>query len=300
MIGRMAIPAFLAFLLFAELCLAEANTKEACTGPTIRSPLCKKGVRGDSLPAPANILEANPRPSVAKRGGHSRVSPMAGLSLAEIRRLDKLTQSGDFSVLTVESPSQRRILQRPSRAIDPASPGLDRLIDYLEKTARQQGGLGMAAVQVGIPVKLVLVRRRDAEGSERFQAFINPKIIRRSASRLASWENCLSVPWGYRFTYRPAQISFRHQTAMGQTQIETLKGEEAVIFQQETDHLNGLLLSHRHSRKWFVPPDEIDTLARSIWRQCQTISKRQCDKIMQTSWKRRALSAVPPRFPNSH
>lgn len=201
-------------------------------------------------------------------------------------------QTGDLSVLSVESASQKRLLENPSRFIAPSSPDLDRLVVHMEQTVRHLDGMGIAAVQVGIPVRLILVRRRDGDGGERFQAFLNPKIIGRSSTRLASWENCLSVPWGYRYTYRPAQITLRFQTANAKTQIEILKGEEAVVLQQEIDHLNGLLLSHHHARSWFIPDTEIKRVASALWHECQTLSKSQCDQRMKASWQARAIRSV--------
>jgi peptide deformylase len=64
-----------------------------------------------------------------------------------------------------------------------------RLITYLETTARQHGGLGIAAVQVGIPVRLVLLRRRHGQGGDHFQPFFNPHISYQSRRQIASWEN---------------------------------------------------------------------------------------------------------------
>lgn len=215
-----------------------------------------------------------------------------GLNPAERLRLDRLERSGEFSVLSVDTPRDKRILERPSRPVAPSAPGLDRLIAHLEKTVRHLGGMGIAAVQVGIPIRLCLVRRRD--GGERFQAFINPKIIRRSASRLASWENCLSVPWGYRYTYRPARIRVRFQTLQGETVTDTLIGEEAVIFQHETAHFDGRLLSHDYSEKWFIPPDEIEGFARQIGRECLGLGKIQCDAKMKQAWNSRAANSSPP------
>jgi peptide deformylase len=213
------------------------------------------------------------------------------LTSSERMRLERRIKVGDLSVLSVESGSQKRLLEKPSRFIAPSSPDLQRLILHLEQTVRHQGGMGIAAVQIGIPVRLILVRRRDGEGGERFQAFLNPKIIGRSSTRLASWENCLSVPWGYRFTYRPAQITLRFQAAKAKTQVEILKGEEAVVLQQEIDHLNGLLLSHGHSRSWFIPDAEIKRIASALWQECQTLSKTQCDQRMRASWQTRAIKS---------
>lgn len=215
-----------------------------------------------------------------------------GLTTTERLRLDKRIQTGDLSVLSIESASQKRLLENPSRFIAPSSPDLNKLIAHMEQTVRHQGGMGIAAVQVGVSVRLILVRCRDGDGGERFQAFLNPKIIGQSSTRLASWENCLSVPWGYRYTYRPAQITLRFQTANAKTQIEILKGEEAVVLQQEIDHLNGLLLSHRHSRSWFIPDTEIKRIASTLLRECQTLSKTQCDQRMKSSWQARAIKSV--------
>ncbi|MFM8332496.1 MAG: peptide deformylase, partial [Candidatus Methylumidiphilus sp.] len=216
-----------------------------------------------------------------------------GLTLAELHRLEWREQAQDFSVLTVDAPSQARALRQPSRPIDPASPGIDRLITHLERTARQHGGLGIAAVQIGIPVRLALLRRA---GAEHFQAFANPAITAYSENHLASWENCLSVPWGYRYTERAAQITVSHQSKTGATLIETLKGEEAVVFQQEIDHLDGHLLDEEYGKEWFIPAAEMDTFARDIWRQCQKLEPAQCDELMRTRWEaHRAGQASTPQ-----
>lgn len=211
------------------------------------------------------------------------------LTSAEWRRLQILEQNQRFAVLNIESPADKVLLETPSRPVDPDSPGIGRLIRHLEKTARHLGGAGIAAVQIGIPVKLVLLRRRDSDG-EHFQAFLNPRIVQSSINTIASWEHCLSVPWGYRFTSRPVQITVDFQNTVGQSLDATLLGDEAVVFQQEADHLNGLLLSSDHTREWFVPSEEMSRFARGIWRQCQNLTQQQCDSLMEKGWRARAES----------
>ena len=212
------------------------------------------------------------------------------LTPEEVRRLSALEQAKQTaSILSIESPAEKTLLETPSRPVDPASPGIDKLIAQMEKTARLQGGSGIAAVQVGIPVRLVLLRRRDGDGGERFQPFINPAIVQRSGKQMSSWEYCLSVPWGYRYTRRPAQITVRYQTATGKTTAETLNSDEAVVFQQEIDHLDGWLLSGQYPREWFVPSREMDAFARGIGRQCSSVSRQRCDELMESAWIARGL-----------
>jgi peptide deformylase len=155
--------------------------------------------------------------------------------------------------------------------------------------------MGIAAVQIGIPVRLVLLRRRHGETGDLFQPFFNPHISHQSRRQIASWENCLSVPWGYRFTLRPERIRIRYQSDTGITQRETLYGEEAVVFQQETDHLDGKLLNHHYSKAWFIPNNEIEEFARDSSRQCQNLFRQQCNRQMKSLWKSRAKSEAKPR-----
>jgi len=212
------------------------------------------------------------------------------LTPGELRKLEALAQTKQTAVLTVELPGEHALLETPSRFINPDSPGIDKLIAQMEKTARQQGGAGIAAVQLGIPVRLVLLKRKDEDGSERFQPFVNPAIVQRSVKRLSSWEYCLSVPWGYRYTGRPAQISVDYQTVAGKPASITLSGGEAVVFQQEIDHLDGILLSGAYSKAWFIPPQEMDAFAHGIWRQCLNVSQARCDELMAAAWAARATS----------
>ena len=147
--------------------------------------------------------------------------------------------------------------------------------------------MGIAAIQAGIPVRVVLLRRANNNEEGRFQPLINPSIVHVSAKRIASWEYCLSVPWGYRFTYRHAEVTVKFQTPKGEDVIETLQGDDAVVLQHEIDHLDGILLSSDRPKPWFIPADKINTFAREIWRQCQSITKEQCDDLMKSRWEER-------------
>lgn len=204
-----------------------------------------------------------------------------GLTAAERRQLARRERAGDFSVLSVDSPADAPPLHHASRPVDPAA-DLAALIADLQRTTRQQHGAGLAAVQIGIPLRVVVLRQGH---SDDFQTFLNPALVRASADTLASWENCLSVPWGYRYTERASRIEISHQNPAGETLRQTLIGEDAVVMQQELDHLDGRLLSDDQSPNGFVPPQAMYTFTRDINRQCQTLPRQACAALMRERWQ---------------
>ncbi|MGZ8219063.1 peptide deformylase [Methylomagnum sp.] len=201
--------------------------------------------------------------------------------------LDREQQHGT-AVLSVESPAGRMLLEQPSRPAPLAAPWLGKLIAQMERTARQQHGAGLAAVQVGIPVRVALLARRDGHGAERFQAFVNPEIIGHAAQQIVSWEHCLSVPWGYRHTERPARVTVRYQNLAGEAVVENLEGGEAVVFQQEMDHLNGRLLNSGLPRQSFIPAGEMEAFMAPLLRDCRGKTQAECDALMKAAWEKRA------------
>jgi peptide deformylase len=225
----------------------------------------------------------------------SFINGQNSLTFDELQWLDMRTKGNTRHIYTIETPEQQTILEKPSRIISPNSLGIDKLIVELEKTARRHAGMGIAAVQIGIPVRVVSVRRGGDGGAQWFQPLINPSIIHASAKRVASWEHCLSVPWGYRFTYRPAGVTVKYQTATGEESIETLQGDEAIVLQQEIDHLDGTLLSEDYSKARFIPADQINAFALAVWKQCLTLTQQQCDGLMKMRWEERGktLSKIP-------
>jgi peptide deformylase len=76
-----------------------------------------------------------------------------------------------------------------------------------------------------------------------------------------------------------------YQSTEGDTHTETLLADESAVFQQEIDHLNGILLSHQHKRRWFIPQSDIASFADEIARQCQSLRQSQCDSLMESRWK---------------
>jgi peptide deformylase len=123
---------------------------------------------------------------------------------------------------------------------------LDRLLNVMVHVAmaRRYPALGLAAVQIGVPVRALIVQVEPGS----YRPFINPELTR-SLNRFAvDREGCLSVPpskWGN--VSRPAKCDVTWSTPQGEQISETLRGDVARIFQHELDHLNGILMTDRRA-----------------------------------------------------
>jgi len=158
--------------------------------------------------------------------------------------------SGDrkqkMRVIQITEPSELLILQSVSKDINPNDKDLTVLLDrmYLAVTDPEDGGVGIAAPQVGINRNVIWVQRFDKSG-EPFEAYINPVIIWRSKLLRKGNEGCLSIPDQSGDVYRNYTIRLSYQDVKGVKQEEIVEGFTAVIFQHETDHLNGVLFTDR-------------------------------------------------------
>lgn len=209
-----------------------------------------------------------------------------GLRAEERTLLGRRAETGVATVLSVDNPESHRRLEQPSRPVDPRTPELPTLIADMTRAAQAGHGAGLAAVQIGIPVRVALLARATG-----FQAFLNPERTWASAETLGSWERCLSVPWGYRYTERPARIAIRYQTPDGATRTETLSGDEAVVFQQELDHLDGHLLSGGHNHRWFIPEAEMRGFVSALG-GCADLVRAECRALAKSRWEARARAAA--------
>ncbi len=158
--------------------------------------------------------------------------------------------SGDpkqkMKVIQITEPSELLILQSVSKDINPNENDLTVLLErmYLAVTDPEEGGVGIAAPQVGINRNVIWVQRFDKSG-EPFEAYINPVITWRSKLLRKGNEGCLSIPDRSGEVYRNYTIRLTYQDVKGVKQEEIIEGFTAVIFQHETDHLNGILFTDR-------------------------------------------------------
>ena len=130
------------------------------------------------------------------------------------------------------------ILRKVSRPVEEITPRIITLLDDMKDTVRHAGGAGLAAVQVGVLRRVVVV---DSEEDGYFE-LINPKIIAYSGSQ-ESEEGCLSVPNVWGITRRPEAVTVRAMNRNGETFEVTGRGFLAKAFCHELDHLDGKLFT---------------------------------------------------------
>jgi len=129
---------------------------------------------------------------------------------------------------------------------------LVQMVMDLFDTIKKEGGLGLAAPQIGIQKRIFLIDtsalNEDDPTIEKIEeAFINPEISGSSPETFIYEEGCLSIPGIYENVERPLKIRVRYQDTFFNTIEKELDGMQARIFQHEFDHLNGILFIDRLS-----------------------------------------------------
>ena len=146
-------------------------------------------------------------------------------------------------------PIPNPILRRKARPVTKFDAELQRLIDDMIETMRAAPGVGLAAPQVGQPLRLSVIEtlpKVDEEGNEiedsrELFVIINPEIIWESRDELLGVEGCLSIPGYVGEVARAEKIRVKAQDRNGRKVRYRLAGWTARIFQHEIDHLNGIL-----------------------------------------------------------
>ena len=150
-----------------------------------------------------------------------------------------------LDIVTIPNPS----LRRKTRPVTQFDADLQKLIDDMIETMRDAPGVGLAAPQVGRPLRLSVIEtvpKVDEEGNEIEESrelfvIINPEIIWESRDELLGVEGCLSIPGYVGEVARAEKIRVRAQDRHGRKMRLRLSGWTARIFQHEIDHLNGVL-----------------------------------------------------------
>jgi peptide deformylase len=152
------------------------------------------------------------------------------------------------------------VLRKKAKTVTKFDEKLQTLIDDMVETMRQAPGVGLAAPQVGVLERVIVVEYYENEEDEenetdqpapkRLYTVVNPEITRKSADVEEGSEGCLSVPGYLGEVERPISITVKAQTRYGQPVTLKLKDWTARIFQHEIDHLNGVLFTDLASRIW--------------------------------------------------
>ena len=152
-------------------------------------------------------------------------------------------------ILTVDNAADLAVLKQISTPVEGGvTDGLRALMDDMLETMYAAPGIGLAAVQVGEP-KRVIVMDLVREGEPPAPLyFVNPEILSASEDTVPYEEGCLSVPDIYDAVERPAQVRIRYLNYQGETIEEDADGLYAVCIQHEMDHLQGVLFIDHLSR----------------------------------------------------
>jgi peptide deformylase len=151
----------------------------------------------------------------------------------------------------VEVPDPRlRQISTPVEEVDEETRALVR--DMFD-TMYAAPGIGLAAIQVGVPKRILVIDLQepeveDGEPVKRPLVFINPEILGNSEREVPYTEGCLSIPDQYAEVDRPDRIRARWLDVDGTAHEEDIEGMLAVVLQHEMDHLNGVLFIDRLSR----------------------------------------------------
>jgi peptide deformylase len=180
--------------------------------------------------------------------GHAQKA--SELRIRDTRKLDRLGLAAYFHPMIVRpiltAPDPR--LQAVSADVETVDAGIRTLIDDMAKSMYEADGIGLAAIQIGVAKRVVVIDLDQKEGKKNPRAFINPKVIWASEETAVFEEGCLSVPEIWDDVERPARIKAEYLDRDGVKQILEADGMLATCLQHEMDHLNGVLFIDHLSR----------------------------------------------------
>lgn len=147
-------------------------------------------------------------------------------------------------IITVPDP-RLKLKSQPVEAVDDE---LRALMDDMLETMYAAPGIGLAAIQVGVPKRVIVMdlAREGEEAQPRY--FVNPEILWASEETQPYEEGCLSIPEYYDEVERPARVKLRYLNYRGEQIEEDAEGLFAVCIQHEMDHLEGVLFIDHLSR----------------------------------------------------
>jgi peptide deformylase len=168
-------------------------------------------------------------------------------------------------IVTLPEP----VLRRKAKTVTTFDKNLQTTIDDMVETMRQAPGVGLAAPQIGLSDRLIVIEyyekeedevkaeETDEEVAKKVWAVLNPEIVKASEEKVMGVEGCLSIPNLVGEVERHLEIQVKGVNRHGKPMKIKAKGWLARIFQHEIDHLNGVLFTDRATRVW-QPPTEVE------------------------------------------
>lgn len=132
-------------------------------------------------------------------------------------------------------------LRLVSRKVETVDEGIRRLVEDMFETMYDAPGIGLAAIQIGEPLRVVTMDLAKKDDEKEPRVFINPEITWSSEEKNVHEEGCLSIPEYYEEVERPAQVKVKYLDLDGKAHEAIADGLLATCLQHEIDHLNGVL-----------------------------------------------------------
>lgn len=152
-------------------------------------------------------------------------------------------------IVTLPAP----VLRRKAHKVSEFGPELHKLLEDMIDTMRDAPGVGLAATQVNVPLRVIVVEygeEEDEDARPKLYQVINPEITRFGDEKEVGTEGCLSVPGYVGDVERSLEITLKGQNRQGKPIRIKAKGWLARIFQHELDHIDGVVFVDRAERVW--------------------------------------------------
>jgi peptide deformylase len=151
-------------------------------------------------------------------------------------------------LLPIVTLPDEKTLREVSKPVAQVDSSVRKLWDDMLETMYRAPGIGLAAIQVGVPQRLLVIDL-SKDGEEKKPLFVaNPEIVWQSGAQSDYEEGCLSIPEYYEMVTRPAEIKMRYLDRQGEPMELHATGLMATCLQHEIDHLNGVLFIDHISR----------------------------------------------------
>ena len=134
-----------------------------------------------------------------------------------------------------------KILREKSLSVEKVDEDLQKLMNDMLETMYAAPGIGLAAIQVGTPKRIIVLDIAPKDGPRNPMFFVNPEIIEKSENNSTYEEGCLSVPGQFAEIERPDRCHVKYLDYYGEPKEIRVRGMLATCIQHEVDHLEGIL-----------------------------------------------------------
>ena len=134
-----------------------------------------------------------------------------------------------------------KLLRQISKPVEKVGKEEQKLMDDMLDTMYSANGIGLAAIQIGIPKRIIVMDISKEEGKKEPRYFVNPVIKNKNSIKNTHEEGCLSVPEQFAEIDRPSKCEVEYLDYNGKKQLLKTEGLLATCIQHEMDHLEGIL-----------------------------------------------------------